>query len=174
MVSESGRRVIKPMRYQCRLPDKPARNDVLYPGTYNARRDSLEGYWRGAFGLRHGVVVVQAFYEHVPRHAIAGRALGADEKEQDVVLEFRPIRPATCCWPASGRNGRTGRTPALIRHDHRHAASDVAAAGHDRGVVPIRREHLDAWLNPDPDNLAGQYRILDDREDIRYLYEEAG
>ena len=51
---------------------------------------------------------------------------------------------------------------------------DVAAAGHDRGVIPIRREHLDAWLNPDPDNLAGQYSILDDREDIRYLYEEAG
>ena len=49
-----------------------------------------------------------------------------------------------------------------------------AAAGHDRGVIPIRREHLDAWLNPDPDNLAGQYRILDDREDIRYVYEEAG
>ena len=56
MVVENGQRVVKPMRYQCRLPDKPARNDVLYPGTYNARRDSLEGYWRGAFGLRHGVV----------------------------------------------------------------------------------------------------------------------
>lgn len=36
MVSENGQRVIKPMRYQCRLPDTPARNDVLYPGTYNA------------------------------------------------------------------------------------------------------------------------------------------
>ncbi len=41
-------------------------------------------------------------------------------------------------------------------------------------MIPIRREYLDAWLNPDPDNLAGQYSILDDREDIRYLYEEAG
>ena len=41
-------------------------------------------------------------------------------------------------------------------------------------MIPIRREHLDAWLNPDPDNLAGQYRVLDDREDIRYVYEEAG
>jgi putative SOS response-associated peptidase YedK len=174
MVSENGQRVIKPMRYQCRLPDKPARNDVLYPGTYNARRDSLEGYWRGAFGLRHGVVVVQAFYEHVPRHAIAGRALGADEKEQDVVLEFRPDPPATCCWPASGRNGKDRKAACCHLPRSPTPPSDVAAAGHDRGVVPIRREHLDAWLNPDPDDLARQYRILDDREDIRYVYEEAG
>ncbi len=175
MVSESGRRVIKPMRYQCRLPDKPARNDVLYPGTYNARRDSLEGYWRGAFGLRHGVVVVQAFYEHVPRHAIAGRALGASEKEQDVVLEFRPDPPRdlllACLWAEwEGPEGRLLSFATITDTPPR----DVAAAGHDRGVIPIRREYLDAWLNPDPDNLAGQYSILDDREDIRYLYEEAG
>jgi putative SOS response-associated peptidase YedK len=167
--------VIKPMRYQCRLPDKPARNDVLYPGTYNARRDSLEGYWRGAFGLRHGVVVVQAFYEHVPRHAIAGRTLGADEKEQDVVLEFRPDPPRdlllACLWAEwEGPEGRLLSFATITDAP----PSDVAAAGHDRGVVPIRKEHLDAWLNPEPDDLARQYRILDDREEIRYVYEEAG
>lgn len=175
MVSEGGKRVIKPMRYQCRLPDKPARNDVLYPGTYNARRDSLEGYWRGAFGLRHGVVVVQAFYEHVPRHAIAGHTLGADEKDQDVVLEFRPD-PArdlllACLWAEwEGPEGRLLSFATITDTPPR----DVAAAGHDRGVVPIRKEHLDAWLNPDPDDLARQYRILDDHEEIHYVYEEAG
>lgn len=175
MVSENGQRVIKPMRYQCRLPDKPARNDVLYPGTYNARRDSLEGYWRGAFGLRHGVVVVRAFYEHVPRHAIAGRTLGDDEKEQDAVLEFRPDPPRdlllACLWAEwEGPEGHLLSFATITDVP----PSDVAAAGHDRGVVPIRREHLDAWLNPDPDDLARQYRILDDREEIRYVYQEAG
>ena len=148
---------------------------MLYPGTYNARRDSLEGYWRGAFGLRHGVVVVQAFYEHVPRHAIAGRSLGADEKEQDVVLEFRPDPPRdlllACLWAEwEGPEGRLLSFATITDTP----PSDVAAAGHDRGVVPIRREHLDAWLNPEPDDLARQYRILDDREEIRYVYEEAG
>ncbi len=157
MVSENGRRVIKPMRYQCRLPDKPARNDVLYPGTYNARRDSLEGYWRGAFGLRHGVVVVQAFYEHVPRHAIAAAASMPTKRSRTWCSNSAPIHPATCCWPASGQNGKDRKAPAFVCHDHRHTASDVAAAGHDRGVVPIRREHLDAWLNPEPDDLARQY-----------------
>lgn len=141
MVSEHGQRVIRPMRYQCRLPDAPARNDVLYPGTYNARRDSLEGYWRGAFGLRHGVVVVQAFYEHVPRQAIGGRTLGAQENEQDAVLEFRPDPPrdllVACLWAEwEGPEGRllsfatitdtprpTSPQPAMTAASYRSAPS---------------------------------------------------
>ena len=46
MVWEDGQRVIKPMRYQCRPGGKPAFYDVKYPGTYNARRDNLEGFWK--------------------------------------------------------------------------------------------------------------------------------
>lgn len=171
IVAEEGRRVIKPMRYQCRLPDKPARNDALYPGTYNARRDSLEGYWRGAFGHRHGVVVVQSFYEHVPRK---GLPLQADDDESDVVLEFQP-QPRrdlliACLWAEwEGPEGRLLSFAAVTDTPPR----DVAATGHDRGIVPIRETHLDAWLNPDPANLAAQYRILDDREDIQYVWSEA-
>lgn len=41
---------------------------------------------------------------------------------------------------------------------------EVAAAGHDRCIVPIKPEYLDAWLYPDPGKLADQYAILDDRE----------
>lgn len=41
---------------------------------------------------------------------------------------------------------------------------EVAAAGHDRCIIPIKPENIDAWLNPDPTNLAALYAILDDRE----------
>jgi len=41
---------------------------------------------------------------------------------------------------------------------------EVAAAGHDRCVIPIKPEYVDAWLNPDPANLKALYAILDDRE----------
>ena len=37
VVWEDGKRVIKPMRYQCRLAGKPPFYDVKFPGTYNAR-----------------------------------------------------------------------------------------------------------------------------------------
>jgi plasmid stabilization system protein ParE len=40
----------------------------------------------------------------------------------------------------------------------------VSAAGHDRCIIPIRPEHVDAWLNPDPANLAALHVILNDRE----------
>jgi putative SOS response-associated peptidase YedK len=40
--------------------------------------------------------------------------------------------------------------------------AEVAAAGHDRCVIPIKAENLDAWLDPKGD-LQVAYRILDDR-----------
>jgi len=46
MISEKGKRVVKPMRYQCRIAGKPASHDTKFPGTYNARRDSLQGFWK--------------------------------------------------------------------------------------------------------------------------------
>jgi putative SOS response-associated peptidase YedK len=41
---------------------------------------------------------------------------------------------------------------------------EVAAAGHDRCIIPIKPEHIDAWLNPDPNDLGALYAILDDRD----------
>ena len=50
---------------------------------------------------------------------------------------------------------------------------EVAAAGHDRCIVPIKAEHLDAWLSPDAGNLAAMYAILDDRDRPYYEHREA-
>lgn len=41
---------------------------------------------------------------------------------------------------------------------------EVAAAGHNRCIVPIKPENVEAWLNPDPSDLAAQYAILNDRD----------
>ena len=41
---------------------------------------------------------------------------------------------------------------------------EVAAAGHDRCIILIKPENINAWLNPDPKNLPALYAILDDRE----------
>ena len=40
---------------------------------------------------------------------------------------------------------------------------EVAVAGHDRTIINIRPEHVDAWLNPDPGNLGALYAIFDDK-----------
>jgi hypothetical protein len=77
-------------------------------------------------------MVATAFFENVSRHRMEGRELREGEKEDNVILEFRP-RPA-----------------------------EVAAAGHDRCIIPFKRESVGAWLDPKGD--AQQvYSILDDR-----------
>jgi len=46
----------------------------------------------------------------------------------------------------------------------------VLAAGHDRCVIPLRPENLDAWLNPDPSDLLGAYLLLDDRQPVPFSH----
>jgi putative SOS response-associated peptidase YedK len=154
MVWENGKRVVKPMRYQCRPPGKPPYWDAKYPGTYNARRDNLEGeFSRGLFGRSHGVMVIQGFYEHVKRGG------------QSVVLEFHP-RPeqdmlVACLWSRWAARDQPDLFSFAAITDE--PPVEVAAAGHDRCVIPIRPENVDAWLNLDAKNLAALYAILDGR-----------
>lgn len=166
MIMENGRRVVKPMRFHCRPAGKPESNDVRYPGCYNARRDSLEGYWSSVFGVTHGVVVANAFYEHVNRHRLEQRELAEGEKVEDVILEFRP-RPAqdmhlACLWSHWTAPGKEDLYSVAFITDH--PPPEVAIAGHDRCVIPIDPANLDDWLQPDKSDLKAQYAILDERD----------
>ena len=60
MIRQGGRKVIVPMRYQCRLPGWSEVVERKYPGTYNARRDKLGEAWRQLFGYNHGLMVVES------------------------------------------------------------------------------------------------------------------
>lgn len=166
LVAEGDRYVVKPMRYQCRPAGKPALYDTKYPGTYNARRDNLEGFWKEQFGRTHALLVVDTFYENVE---------GADGKNQ--VLQFTPRdrEPmlVACLW--SHWTDPAGKLPDL---DSFAAITDdpepeVAAAGHDRTIINIKPEHVDAWLRPDPANLAALYAIFDDKRHPYYEHQVA-
>ena len=170
LVMEAGRRVIKPMRYQCRPAGKPAFYDSKYPGTYNARRDSLGGFWKGLFGLSHGILIAEAFYENVDRHRVEGRALAEGESVENMVLEFRPRSPQpllmACLWSRWSAPGEPELLSFAVITDEPPA--EVAAAGHDRCVIPILEKHLEAWLTPHR-GLSDYQAILDDRD--RPFYE---
>ncbi|PMQ04148.1 hypothetical protein DyAD56_15785 [Dyella sp. AD56] len=166
MIEKDGQRIVVPMRYQCRLPGWNEAIERKYPGTYNARRDKLEESWGKLFGHRHGIMIVNRFYENVSRHKMEGREPAPGEKEENVVLEFDPQPPqemlVACLWNMSphGDHGTDLFSFAAITDE---PPPEVAAAGHDRCIVPIKPEHVDAWLSPDPDNLEALYAILDDR-----------
>jgi hypothetical protein len=48
----------------------------------------------------------------------------------------------------------------------------VAATGHNRCIIPLKPEHLDAWLTAGA-GLATYYALLDDRERPYYAHELA-
>lgn len=160
LVLEDGARVVKLMRYQCRPAGKPAFYDRKYPGTYNARRDNLERFWGDLFGHRHGIMIADRFYEHVE----------IDGENQ--VLEFQPRTGepmlVACLW--SHWTDPKGKEPDLLSFAAitDEPEPEVAAAGHDRTIINIKPEHMDAWLRPDSQDLASLYAIFDDRRHPYY------
>ncbi|MBB6201195.1 SOS response-associated peptidase family protein [Paraburkholderia fungorum] len=166
MVIENGQRVVKPMRYQCRIAGKPASYDVKYPGTYNARRDNLEGFWKQCFGYTHGVMLVDVFYENVSKAKFEGTLSETHARDENVVLEFRPsngeLMHVACLWSRWTAPGKPDLLSFAAITDE--PPPEVAAAGHDRCIIPIKPRNIDAWLNPDASNLASLYTILDDRD----------
>lgn len=50
---------------------------------------------------------------------------------------------------------------------------EVAAAGHDRTIINIKPEHVDAWLNPKAGELEVLYAIFDDKQHPYYEHRQA-
>jgi putative SOS response-associated peptidase YedK len=166
MVIEDGEKVLKPMRYQCRPAGKPAFYDGKYPGTFNARRDSLEGFWKGQFTQTHGVLMTTSFFENVNRHRLEGRELREGEKVENAIIEFRPDSGAdmllACVWSHWKEEGKPDLLSFALLTDE--PPPEVAATGHDRCPIPLKRANVEAWLNVKPGDTKTAYELLDDRE----------
>jgi putative SOS response-associated peptidase YedK len=111
------------------------------------------------------VVVLEAFYEHVPRHLAEGRALSHGETPRDAVVEFRPEPAqdilAACVWSRWTAPGVPDLLSfALITEE---PPPEVAAAGHDRCIVPLDPRDVDVWLDPGTADVAALDAILDRR-----------
>jgi putative SOS response-associated peptidase YedK len=165
IVKHNGENLLRPMRYACRPAGKPAFYDRKFPGLYNARRDNLERFWNEQFGHHHALMVVESFYENVQLHVKERRELTAGEREQNIVLEFTPTPPQpmliACLWshwtdpPEPDLLGF-----AAITDD---PPPDVASAGHDRCIINLRPEHVEAWLTPEKHDRTELQAILSDR-----------
>ena len=165
IVQQDGQNLLTPMRYHCRPTGKPTFYDRQFPGLYNARRDNLEKFWSEQFGSHHAILVVESFFENVKRHTMEHRDLLAGEAEENVVLQFKPEPAQTmyiaCIWShwtdpkepdLRGFAAITDEPPA-----------DVAAAGHDRCIINLKPEHVEAWLTPEGRSRAELQSMLSDR-----------
>ena len=161
VIDEGGRRVIRLARYHCRLPGKSVSVDGLFPGLYNARRGDLQKYWRVAFGTSHALLLADSFFENVSR---GGR---------NAVLHFQP-RPADtmliaclyAVWTSPG--GGSLLSFAAITDD---PPPEVAATGHDRMIINLQPQNVDAWLTPQRRTDAELQAILGERRTAYYEHE---
>ena len=161
-----GQRRVIPMRYTCRLAGKPADYDFRYPGTYNARRDSLAGFWSNVYGRRHAIMMVDEFFENVPLHLYEKRDLAAGEKEANVVLRFRPDTSApmlvACLWDHWKKPGEADLFSFAAITDE--PPPEIAATGHQRCIISLREKNVREWLEPEVLAPSRLDEILSDKE----------
>jgi putative SOS response-associated peptidase YedK len=161
-----GKLQIVPMRYTCRLAGRPASYDTGFPGTYIARRDSLDGFWSDVFGRNHAIMIISGFFENVPRHLYERRALRPGERPTNVVLQFNP-RPAiemyvACVWDHwTAPGARELWSFAAVSDD---PPAEIAATGHQRSVIPLKQANLAEWLSPRGVSRERLQAVLSDRE----------
>ncbi|HET9475318.1 MAG TPA: SOS response-associated peptidase family protein, partial [Steroidobacteraceae bacterium] len=140
VVQVGDKRLLRLARYHCRKPGEVAFIDRKLPGLYNARRDSLGKYWKELFGASHAVMLVDSFFENV------------DREGKNQVLHFVP-RPAgtmlIACLYAEWKDPRGGPPLLSFAAITDEPPPEVAAAGHDRMIINLKPEHLDAWLKPE-------------------------
>lgn len=168
---ENGRKVVRPMRYHCRPcgmdPSTDRTKTGQVSGKYNARRDNLAKFWRRQFGHTHALMLAETFYENVD-----------DGKGGSKEIHFRPRTGETmyvaCLY--SHWVDPEGKEPDLwsFAAITDEPEPEIALVGHDRTIVNIKPEYVDAWLNPDPNNLDALFAIFDDKRHPYYeLIKEA-
>ncbi len=140
IVSENGRRHIRPMRYRVRPHDSPTEVPSKY-NLFNARLDSLESRatWSKLFGRCHGVLIAHAFFEWVTH----------ENKKQVIAFHARqqknlPIPVLFDTWTAPD-GLESFSSFALITGE---PTPEILAAGHDRCPLVLPLSGLDAWLQP--------------------------
>jgi putative SOS response-associated peptidase YedK len=179
---QAGQCVVRPMRYHLRPANKPASVDQCFDGLYNARRDSLAGFWRGQFGVHHGVAVVTSFFENVARHDYEHRALMPGEATQNLVVHFQPtpiaesVSPSEMLVPCLWDHWTHPKEPELwsFAAITDEPPPEVRATGHDRCVVALQQKNLVLWLDPGKRRDEELFRILSEREPYVYRHRLAG
>jgi putative SOS response-associated peptidase YedK len=109
--------------------------------------------------------VVESFYENVKRHTMEHRDRAPGEREENVVLQFKPEPAQTmyiaCLWSHwTDPKEPDLRGFAAITDE---PPKDVADAGHDRCIINLKSEHLEAWLAPEGRSREQLQAILSDR-----------
>jgi putative SOS response-associated peptidase YedK len=110
-------------------------------------------------------MVIDGFFENVPRHLYEKRELAAGERETNVVLHFNPNsgEPMTiaCLWAHWTGEGEPELDSFAAITDE--PPPEVLATGHTRCVISLKEENVREWLSPAGVSKDRLEQILSDR-----------
>ncbi|MCE4558075.1 SOS response-associated peptidase family protein [Roseateles cellulosilyticus] len=115
-------------------------------------------------------VLVALVSKDPPEAETTETQVGADPGEgvSDAIIQFKPDyghpMSVACVWSEWKARKPDEEDLLSVAFITDEPPQEVSDAGHERCVIPLRRENLAAWLSPDANDLAAQYAILDDRE----------
>ncbi len=173
----AGNLKVGPFRYHMRPAWADEKWDAQRGGSYNARRDSLQSVWKNQFGKHHGLLTVKHFFENVtPARYRAKPQLAADLSKRDrIVIRFEPddhqymeIPTIFDIWVQKGKPALY--STALITDD---PLAEIAAAGHDRTPVSLKRSAARQWLDPKSRERSELFALLDDIKRPHYTHQVA-
>ncbi|HEY8272074.1 MAG TPA: SOS response-associated peptidase family protein [Pseudobdellovibrionaceae bacterium] len=171
IILRNNERVIVPMRYHLRPPEMPESFDRKYPGCYNARLDSLTGFWRNEFEKKHGILIISSFFENVKLHQFEKRKLSIKETVKNIVLQYKPkdmeYMVVPCLWDHWGGHGDKAFDSFAIITDK--PPPEVLETGHDRCPIFLNEARVEEWLDSKSKSTAELLSILNDRQ--RTFYE---
>lgn len=174
LIHQNGQRLIVPMRYHLRPFGMPETFDQKYPGCYNARKDSLTGFWKRQFGTHHALILMTDFFENVKKHDFESRKLKKGEKEENIILQFSPKNTSEmlvpCIWDSwKGKGGEVLNSFALITDE---PPKEVLEAGHNRCPIVIQDEDIEKWLKPKGVVQEELFSILSNKIRPKYIHEK--
>lgn len=176
IILKNNERFIVPMRYHLRPAGMPESFDRRYPGCYNARLDSLTGFWKNEFGKKHGILIITSFFENVKLQQLEKKSLGPQEAAKRVVLQYKPkgmdYMVVPCLWDHWGGPGEKGFDSFAIITDE--PPPEVLETGHDRCPVFLNEARIEDWLNPQGKSTEVLLAILSDRQGAYYEHKLAG
>jgi len=173
--NDAGERLVAPFRYHLRPAGQNEDFDRKYNGCYNARRDNLgNAFWQPLFGKRHGVLVIDRFYEHVSAADYRKKfAVPNDQADKEnLILCFQPegfsrmIVPTI--WDINTGKGRPDLYSCAIITDD--PPNEIAETGHNRCPIFLKEENVEKWLSPKGRSLSELYDILLDKQTPRYRH----
>lgn len=178
-VDDKGKKAVMPFRYLLRPANKDEAFDRKFSGCYNARFDSLDSvpWWKNALGKRHGIIIVERFYESVgTKDYTKNFKLPKELKDQDSVeLCFHPdnvdYMVIPTLWDVWGKGRDALYSAALITDE---PAPEIKRAGHDRTPIFLKESAIDDWLFAKKTNTKDLAYVFDQRERPHYSHSVMG